>query len=215
MTVIGTPDAGLLMSLSEVQTLFGKQGLIRHVVISNKGDSVSGASRTEAVIDGLRPTLDRLGLAIEPTKRDDLKSADDAGAMFSTFFITFGSFSIAAGILLIFLLFVMLAGERKPEMGIARAVGTERVHLVEMFMFEGVLYDVVAAAIGALIGVGVALAMVCDARQRHRAVRRRPAVRRKHPQPGHVLRHGCRAHLHRRYGLGLARQSPQHRHGYP
>ncbi len=80
--------------------------------------------------------------------------------MFSTIFITFGSFSIAAGVLLIFLLFVMLAGERKPEMGIARAVGTERIHLVEMFMFEGVLYDVAAAAIGALAGVGVAMAMV-------------------------------------------------------
>jgi putative ABC transport system permease protein len=54
----------------------------------------------------------------------------------------------------------MLAGERKPEMGIARAVGTERVHLVEMFMFEGMLYDVVAAAVGALAGIGVAYFMV-------------------------------------------------------
>jgi putative ABC transport system permease protein len=157
---IGTPDAGLIMALSEAQALFGKQGQIQHVVISNRGDSEGGARHTDAVIAAVAPTLERLGLAIEPTKRDDLKSADEAGAVFSTFFITFGSFSIAAGILLIFLLFVMLAGERKPEMGIARAVGTERIHLVEMFMFEGLLYDVVAAAIGALAGVGVALLMV-------------------------------------------------------
>jgi putative ABC transport system permease protein len=54
----------------------------------------------------------------------------------------------------------MLAAERKPEMGIARAVGTERVHLVEMFMFEGLLYDIVAALVGALTGVLVALGMV-------------------------------------------------------
>ena len=155
---MGTTDAGLLMSLDEAQTLFAKEGQIKHIVISNSGDAITGASKTDAVISGLRPTLDRLGLAIEPTKRDDLKSADDAGAMFSTIFITFGSFSIAAGILLIFLLFVMLAGERKPEMGIARAVGTERLHLIEMFMLEGVLYDVAAAAIGALGGVGVAMA---------------------------------------------------------
>ena len=152
--------SGLLMRLSEAQALFGKQGQIKHVVISNSGDSITGVRHTDAVIGSLKPTLESLGLAVEPTKKDDLKSADDAGAMFSTIFITFGSFSIAAGILLIFLLFVMLAAERKPEMGIARAVGTERVHLVEMFMFEGVLYDVVAAAVGALVGVGVALAMV-------------------------------------------------------
>ena len=62
--------------------------------------------------------------------------------------------------LLIFLLFVMLAAERRPEMGIARAVGTERIHLVEMFMFEGLLYDLGAAAIGALAGIGVAYFMV-------------------------------------------------------
>ncbi|HEY7467281.1 MAG TPA: FtsX-like permease family protein [Dehalococcoidia bacterium] len=157
---IGTQDAGLLIALSEAQTLFGKQGQIKHVVVSNEGDSVGGARHTDAVIEALNPTLERLGLAIEPTKRDDLESADEAGAIFSTFFLTFGSFSIAAGILLIFLLFVMLAGERKPEMGIARAVGTERVHLVEMFMFEGMLYDVVAAAVGALAGIGVAYLMV-------------------------------------------------------
>ena len=157
---MGTPDAGLLMTLSEAQTLLGKQDQIKHVVISNDGNSITGANHTDAVIAALRPTLDRLGLAVEPTKREDLQSADEAGAAFSMIFITFGTFSIFAGVLLIFLLFVMLAAERKPEMGIARAVGTERVHLVEMFMFEGLLYDIAAAAIGALVGVGVAVAMV-------------------------------------------------------
>ena len=152
--------SGLLMRLTDVQTLFGREGQVKHVVISNSGNLTSGVTHTDAVIAGLQPTLNHLRLFIEPTKQDDLQGADEAGAMFSTFFITFGSFSIAAGILLIFLLFVMLAAERKPEMGIARAVGTERVHLVEMFMFEGLLYDVVAAAIGALFGVAVALVMV-------------------------------------------------------
>ena len=65
-------------------------------------------------------------------------------------FTTFGIFSIAAGILLIFLIFVMLAAERRGELGIARAVGTRRGHLVQMFLFEGVAYDLVAAAVGAL-----------------------------------------------------------------
>ena len=67
-------------------------------------------------------------------------------------FTTFGSFSIAAGILLIFLIFVMLAAERRSELGIARAVGTRRGHLVQMFLFEGVAYDMIAAAVGACSG---------------------------------------------------------------
>ena len=77
-----------------------------------------------------------------------------------SFFTTFGSFSIAAGVLLIFLIFVMLAAERRGELGIARAVGTRRGHLVQMFLFEGVAYDILAAAVGALLGVAIAYGMV-------------------------------------------------------
>ena len=76
------------------------------------------------------------------------------------FFTTFGSFSIAAGILLIFLIFVMLAAERRSELGIARAVGTRRGHLVQMFLFEGAAYDLAAALVGAVLGAGVAYLMV-------------------------------------------------------
>ena len=42
-----------------------------------------------------------------------------------SFFTTIGTFSIAAGVLLIFLIFVMLAGERRGELGIARGRGNE------------------------------------------------------------------------------------------
>ena len=75
-------------------------------------------------------------------------------------FTTFGSFSIAAGVLLIFLIFVMLAAERRGELGIARAIGTRRRHLVQMFLFEGLAYDLLAAAVGALLGIAVAYLMV-------------------------------------------------------
>ncbi len=76
------------------------------------------------------------------------------------FFSTFGSFSIAAGILLIFLIFVMLAAERRGELGIARAVGTRRGHVVQMLVFEGVAYDLMAALAGVALGVAVAYGMV-------------------------------------------------------
>ena len=153
-------EPGLMMPLSEAQKLIQKEGQIEHIVISNRGGPESGAALTDEVIEQVQPTVTSLGLSIEPTKQEDLQEADDAGDAFSTFFIVFGSFSIAAGIMLIFLIFVMLAGERKPEMGISRAVGAERRHLIEMFAFEGLTYDVFAAAIGALLGVAVAWIMV-------------------------------------------------------
>ena len=108
----------------------------------------------------MQPTLSQLGLEADNTKEDALNAADQAGATFMSIFTTFGSFSIAAGILLIFLIFVMLAAERRSELGIARAVGTRRGHLVQMFLFEGVVYDLIAAAVGVLVGVAVAYGMV-------------------------------------------------------
>ena len=62
--------------------------------------------------------------------------------------------------LLIFLIFVMLAAERKHELGIARAVGMQRSNLIRAFAFEGVLYAFVAGAIGSVAGVGVGWVMV-------------------------------------------------------
>ncbi|MEZ4572882.1 MAG: FtsX-like permease family protein [Thermomicrobiales bacterium] len=50
----------------------------------------------------------------------------------------------------------MLAAERKSEMGMARAVGLKRRQLTEMFLAEGIAYDLVSALIGAALGVGVA-----------------------------------------------------------
>ncbi len=212
---MGTPDSGLLMALTEAQLLFGKQGQIKHVVISNDGDSQGGASHTDAVIAGLTPTLTALVWQSSRRSAKTLHRRMRQAPLFSTIFITFGSFSIAAGILLIFLLFVMLAGERKPEMGIARAVGTERVHLVEMFMFEGLLYDVAAAAVGALAGMAVAYAMVSGVSQCFRAVQRRYQVHGKHTQSGYSVRDGRGPYFHRRHSLGVAGQPAQHCHRDP
>ncbi len=83
-----------------------------------------------------------------------------AGTVFSSIFTIFGIFSILAGVLLIFLIFVMLAAERRSELGMARAIGVQRHHLVQSFVTEGMLYDVVAAALGLALGLLVSFGMV-------------------------------------------------------
>jgi putative ABC transport system permease protein len=156
----GTADAALLVSLDQAQALFGQEDRVKVVLVSNRGGEVGGAKLTDDVVALLRPVASSLGLEIEPLKRDAIEDADAAGNAFMSFFTTFGTFSIAAGILLIFLIFVMLAAERRGELGIARAVGTRRGHLVQMFTFEGAAYDLAAALVGALLGALVALGMV-------------------------------------------------------
>ena len=156
----GTADSALLLPLVEAQRLLGKPGLIEGILISNRGRGDAAVGLTDEVVDALKPTVEPLGLETAPAKKDALELAEEAGNSFMALFTTFGTFSIAAGILLIFLIFVMLAAERRGELGIARAVGTRRGHLVQMFTFEGAAYDLIAAAVGALLGAAVAYGMV-------------------------------------------------------
>ena len=151
-----TDGAGVLMPLRPAQHFLGKPGLVRAIFVSNAG----GVAATDEVMRALQPAVASLGLEADNTKQDALEQADAAGAAFMSVFTTFGSFSIAAGILLIFLIFVMLAAERRGELGIARAVGTRRRQLVQLFLSEGLAYDLLAAAVGVLLGLGVAYGMV-------------------------------------------------------
>lgn len=97
---------------------------------------------------------------IEPLNKTTIVSAANVGGgIFSTIFSIFGVFSILAAILLIVLIFVMLAAERRIEIGISRAVGVQRSQVVQSFMAEGMVYNLTAAALGVLLGIGITFAM--------------------------------------------------------
>src|SRR5581483_2332955 len=92
-------------------------------------------------------------------KATGVDAAETGASILTTFFLALGLFSIAAGVMLIFLIFVMLATERKPEMGMARAVGTKRMALVQIFLSAGMGYNILAAAVGTGLCVLVSFAM--------------------------------------------------------
>ncbi|MEK9659614.1 MAG: FtsX-like permease family protein [Chloroflexota bacterium] len=146
--------------LDQVQAWAGEPGKVNRIFVSNDGGLVNGAEGTDAVEAALEPLAEELELTVDPVKRDALTTADSAGSAFTSIFILFGNFSMIAGILLIFLIFVMLAAERKRELGIARAIGAHRGHIVQLFAFEGALYSLMAAAVGSLLGVVVGAVMV-------------------------------------------------------
>jgi putative ABC transport system permease protein len=97
---------------------------------------------------------------IEPlNKQTIVTAANVGGGVFSSVFSIFGIFSILAALLLIVLIFVMLAAERRVEIGVARAVGVQRSQVVQMFMTEGMVYNLAAGALGVLLGIGITYAM--------------------------------------------------------
>lgn len=159
---------GIVVPLTTAQTIVERTGQISAILISNTGDERSGVDLTDDVITAVSPVFEsdeaqtstEIAPRIEPTKQDGLEEAEEIGNIFSTLFVVFGLFSIAAGVLLIFLIFVMLAAERRPEMGMARAVGMKRSHLIQQFVTEGMAYDVGAAFVGTILGIGIAFLLV-------------------------------------------------------
>lgn len=151
---------GMAVPLGWLQELTGLEGQARFIAVSNTGGVEEGPGHSDAAVDALDAALaDVEGgaqLGVNPIKADAIEGAQLAGSTFTTFFLIFGLFSISAGVLLIFMIFTMLAAERRSEMGMARAVGMSRNHLVQGFIAEGAAYDLGAALIGAAAGVLVA-----------------------------------------------------------
>ena len=240
-------NSTLLVPLERAQAMFGREGMINSIVVSNRGDEFGGAELSDEVTSALRvlfadreiatqlksqlarpEVLQELGLielglsedlwsdvellrrelqapglsnellavladddvreevldAVENTglpdvnrevntllaglgefrvidiKQQFLDQADEAGNGVTTIFVVMGLFSIMVGVLLIFLIFVMLAAARRSEMGMARAVGARRDHLVQMFVFEGTAYSLVSGAVGVVLGLGASALIV-------------------------------------------------------
>ncbi|MEE9199026.1 MAG: FtsX-like permease family protein [Dehalococcoidia bacterium] len=152
----------LMIPLARAQELLEREGMLSSILISNRGDESSGVALTPQVMErfGELPALKDAGLEVFELKREAIDFANELGSLFVSFFTTFGLFSIGVGLLLIFLIFSMLAAERKGELGMSRAVGMQRRHLVRMFMAEGAIYGLGSAIIGALIGIGLGYILV-------------------------------------------------------
>jgi putative ABC transport system permease protein len=151
---IGMP--GMVLTLPRLQEITGITDEYSLIAISNTGGVRDGLKHTDAVVDRLEVALAGTKLGVDPIKQDTVKLAQDISALFTSLFLVLGLFSIAAGILLIVLIFTMLAAERRSEMGMARAVGTHRRQLIQQYVAEGSGYALLAGLVGSALGVAAA-----------------------------------------------------------
>ncbi|MEM4308827.1 MAG: FtsX-like permease family protein [Thermoplasmata archaeon] len=105
-------------------------------------------------------TNETIGLEVHTSKADNLKEMKEAGSMISSLFLMLDGFTISAGVVLIILIFYLLAEERKSELGIARAVGMQRRQLIQMFLYEGMVYAVISALVGSVVGIALGYSMI-------------------------------------------------------
>ena len=159
-TVEPDPREGALVNFDFLAELTGRIGSADFVLISNDGSTRGGIAKSDRVEAKVEAALPGDFYAVETQKQDLVEIAELLGNIFTSVFVLLGLFSIAAGVLLIFLIFIMLAAERKPEMGMARAVGAKRRQIVESFLAEGMGYDLGAAVVGLFAGIGTSMLMI-------------------------------------------------------
>ena len=130
--------------------------------MSNSGGVESGNHLSSLVASRIRFALGPYatkGTAVETSKQTVLAQAKQSGDSIGSGFLMIGSFAIIAGILLLVNIFVMLSEERKPELGMLRAVGMRRGRLVRSFYLEGAVYALAASLLGIVAGIGVGRAV--------------------------------------------------------
>jgi putative ABC transport system permease protein len=131
-----------------------------YVAVSNRGGVEGGARLSTKVTRSIEAATAGIDPQITDIKQQFLDTADETGKTFTQMFTAMGSFGVFAGLLLLINLFVMLAAERKSELGMARAVGMRRSQLVGAFATEGFIYALLASLLGTAVGVGLGRVLV-------------------------------------------------------
>jgi putative ABC transport system permease protein len=127
----------------------------QHLLVSAAGGVFDTRVPSATAVASIRTALDGLPVEVEATKTALLDAAEQEAGGLAQIFTMFGSFSVLAGVLLLVNLFVMMAEERKTELGMLRAVGFTRRRLTRAFAVEGAIYAIAASAAGAVAGIGI------------------------------------------------------------
>ncbi len=149
----------IFTNLSTAQALEREPNAINFLAVTNTGDQAERLAHASAVSATLNATLATIpaakGLGVDELLTNALATEEATGSGVTTLFLVLGLFSIAAGALLIVGIFLLLAEERKGEMGVLRALGLRGNELVYAFLFEGAIYSAGSALAGTALGVGV------------------------------------------------------------
>lgn len=155
---LNSTNPTIVLPLQVAQAHLNAPEQITGIFISNRGDALNGVENSDDVIEIIHQNSDEL-LAID-VKTNAFERSNQIGTLFTSIFLLLSIFAIGSGLLLIVLIFVMLGTERKAEIGLVRALGMQKTHVARAFIIEGLIYDVVAALLGTVIGVGISIIVV-------------------------------------------------------
>jgi putative ABC transport system permease protein len=167
----------IFVSMNTAQALTFHPGSANYIAITNIGGLRNSIQYTSTVglaanqtLNSLQPLAPNFECKTSPSvpansttllcaygsKMEAVNSATAGAMSLTNLFTVLSTITIIAGVVLIINMFIMLAEERKSEMGMARAVGMKRSQLTKLFLFEGTLYAAGASLVGIFVGIGIA-----------------------------------------------------------
>ena len=143
-----------IINMSDAEFLAAADERERSMLVVNNV-STEATMTLEEHLDSL-VGVDDLYLSVRAVKIDALEQAEASSGVLTAMFLVFGSFTIAAGVLLVVTIITMLIDVRQKEYATVRALGMTRSDLRYVAMIEGAIAASIGCALGSLLGVGLA-----------------------------------------------------------
>jgi putative ABC transport system permease protein len=129
------------------------------LILAGGGLNSSNVAVTDSAILNLtlwfneRSDSEDLNLQLTAVKVEAAKAATQSSGVISGMFLVFGTFTIAAGVLLVLTIVLMLAESRRSELGVLRAIGVTRSDARALAVMEGVVIAGLSGVLGSLLGL--------------------------------------------------------------
>ncbi|MEL0181938.1 MAG: FtsX-like permease family protein [Candidatus Poseidoniales archaeon] len=148
-----------LVSLSDAEVLALAEEDDRSLLMFS-GPGFSGGNTTS--LDAMTAWFDQrseaedIHLRLAAVKLEAAEQAAASSGALSAMFLVFGTFTIAAGVLLSLTIIMLLADVRRSEVATVRALGLRRSDARALFLLEGATLAFIASGLGSVLGLGLA-----------------------------------------------------------
>ena len=148
-----------LVSLNDAEQLALADDDERSILLLSGGGLSPNSTTDQQVVAAIqlwfdeRSTMEDSNLLLSPVKLQSAEAAAETSGVMAAMFLVFGSFTIAAGILLVLTIIMMLSESRREEMGTIRALGLKKADARALAVQEGVLIASVAGLVGSILGL--------------------------------------------------------------
>jgi len=138
-------DAGCFIPLRDAQRLFNKAGFVSTLLVIL--DDPSKASYVEYVLRNLFPE------SVIMTQETVLESISDIMNLVNGVLLALGSISLVVGAIGVMNTVTMTVYERTREIGMIKAIGGRRMHVLLIFISEATIIGMIGGCLGIIFGI--------------------------------------------------------------